>query len=155
MPLVPSLGEGLLQRVKERVETEVTPGLRNQPARGFTDPDPNTASPPREAAPLITRTAASGPHDIILRVREACRHDPPLLLRATYTKKGADAPSERFLACYSVRDRAVDGMPLLYAACSIHGWAIQAFDLRRFGNVQISDKPWPFRPQYRIEFRDD
>ena len=89
-----------------------------------------------------------------MRVREAVRQDPPKLVHALYQAKDADRATWRHLACYSIRDRGAEGNALLFAACEKEGWKVEAFDLRRFQDLQVTAKPWPFNPMYRIEFRD-
>ena len=145
MPLVPlGLGEGLLQRVKERVQTELGRPLEKLKERV------------REELGLapLRRPPPAGKADIILRINEAVRHDPPRLVYALYQAKDADRPTWRHLACYSIRDRASDGGDLLFAACEKENWKVEAFDFRRFRDLQVTNKPWPFTPRYRIEFRD-
>lgn len=141
MPLIPlGLGDGLLQRVKERVKQELAPVVER--VREEVGLEPKVRRPP------------SGPHEILVRVRQAVRQNPPRLVYALYQAKDADGPTWRYLACYSIRDRGMGGEPLLFAACSKENWKVEAFDLRRFKDLQVTDRPWPFPPAYAIEFRD-
>lgn len=154
MPLIPlGLGEGVLQRVKERVQTELSKPIERLKERVREDPRVKRLTEELGLAPL-RRPPPAGPDDILLRVREAVRHNPPRLVHALYQAKDADSPSWRHLACYSIRDRAHDGSPLLFAACEKDSWKVEAFDLRRFRDLQVTNKPWPFTPKFRIEFRD-
>lgn len=141
MPLIPTgLGKGLLERVKQRVEREIGRGLENL---GLKDkekpPAPQRRGPPR------------GEADIILRIREAVRQEPPKLVYALYQAVDAKAPTWRHLACYSLRDRGSGG-PLLFAACEKENWAVECFGLSRIRDLQVTNKPWPFAPLYPIEF---
>lgn len=152
VPLVPlGLGEGLLKRVKERVERELSRPIET--VREKAKPVVERVKEELGLQPL-RRPPPSGPHEIMMRVREAVRHDPPRLVYALYQAKDADHPTWRHLACYSVRDRAADGGTLLFAACEKESWKVEAFDLRRFKDLQVTNKPWPFAPRFRIEFRD-
>lgn len=152
VPLVPlGLGEGLLKRVKERVEREISRPLEK--VKEKTAPVVERVKQELGLAPL-RRPPPSGPHEILMRVREAVRNDPPKLCYALYQAKDADHPTWRHLACYSIRDRAADGGSLLFAACEKDNWSVEAFDLRRFKDFQVTNKPWPFAPRFRIEFRD-
>jgi hypothetical protein len=158
VPLIPlGLGEGLLRRVKERVETELGAPLsdvkQRVKERVLEDPRVKRITEELGLAPL-RRPPPSGPGDILLRVREAVRRDPPRLCHALYQAEDADTPTWRHLACYSIRDRGTDGSSLLFAACEKDRWKVEAFRLDRFTDFQVTTKPWPFAPKFRIEFRD-
>lgn len=152
MPLVPvGLSDGLLSRVRERVERELGRPVEyvKEKVRGPVE----RVKQELGLAPL-RRPPPSGPAEILMRAREATRQDPPRLVYALYQAKDADHPTWRHLAPYSIRDRKAGGGSLLYAACEKEGWAVEAFDLGRFKDFQITTKPWPFTPKFRIEFRD-
>lgn len=154
MPLVPmGLGEGLLKRVRDRVEREVGKPLERLKERVLESEPVKTLTRELGLAPR-RRGPPSGPADILLRIREAVRNDPPRLCYALYQAKDADHPTWRHLAPYSVRDRKAGGGMLLFAACEKDAWKVEAFDLGRFQDFQVTNKPWPFAPKHRIEFRD-
>ena len=150
-------GEQLVERVRQRMKQELgrapgPPGPPGPPAQG--DDFPPEPYAPQRYRRKDRRSRPSGAGDIRARIREAVNQDPPRLCWATYRAKGATDYKARYLACYSERDRGADGSTLLFAACSADGWAIEAFRYDSFGDFQVTDSPWPFAPQYRIEFQD-
>jgi len=88
-----------------------------------------------------------------LRIREAVHQSPPRLLYMLYQARNAPAPTWRHIAPYSIREkRTKDNEPLLYAACEKEQWKVEAFDLRRIKDLQVTNKPWPFSPEFAVEF---
>ena len=122
--LAKGLTPGLISRVKERLKHHF--GVE-----------------PKKRPPI------SGPEDVLLRMREAVRQNPPKLVRASYLAADAASPTWRLLEPYSIRYRGDGNAPLLFAACEKEAWKTEAFRLDRFKDVQVTDIP--FKPRWKIE----
>lgn len=109
---------------------------------------------PKPAAPPVQKGPPSSTEELILRCRLAVNQKPPKLVHALYQAKDANTPTWRHLAVYSTRDRGVEGSTLIFAACEKEGWEVEAFRVGGFKDLQVTDKPWPFQPRFRIELRD-
>jgi hypothetical protein len=170
MPLLPlGLGKNLLERVKTRIDQFLRPK------------DPPPSSPTEQPTELLEeehveeevpdahpggdhdeRPPANTPEEVLLRIREAVMHDPPVLLHALYEAK--DAPGEptwRYLEPYELADIGTGTM--LYAWCSKDPVIksgpkrgkpkVELFNLGRFHDCEVTDIP--FRPRWDLAIRKD
>lgn len=155
MPLLPlGLGKKTLDRVKKRLEQEISPIYeRVKEELGQKPPPAGPTAPPAEP-PKPTLPVARTPGAMEVMLREAVNMKPPVMVRALYQRKGAKTATWRYLQPVEmVAGRAAKdtSRPMLYAACEADGWKIEAFRLDRFEEMQLTNLPYAVQMQYPVK----
>lgn len=138
--LVPrGLTRNLFDRIRERTRQELTQRVVD-PAKerikdylGF-DPEPNRKR--EEHVPATDRVTKEWRIEEAARARKLLhmkyngiwRHVMPMSFRRGKTEK------------------------LLYAYCEKDNWDIEAFKISKIEDCEVTDKNWPFTPEYTVEF---
>jgi hypothetical protein len=149
---------GLFSRVRDRIRDEL--GFGPRPLTGPQSPTSPTLptyqppQPPQQHMPRPTPLIYRGPprslNEVMHRIQEAGRKR--VLLYANYQAKDGN-PIWRHMEPYSFRYRDSDSpwIPLVYCFCHKDTEnQIEAFKLRRFHDLQVTDQP--FTPKWPVEF---
>lgn len=156
MPILPrGLGNELIERIRRHFQTELGGGpVKDRPA-GFIERVVQRLTRDKgESHGRTRRPPPSGVADVMGRIQEAGARR--VLLMAHYAAAHGHGPSWRYLGAYAYRWRDKDdpSVPLVYCWCAIHhapgGDGVEAFKLRRFLDLQVTDLPWS--PHHEVEF---
>lgn len=122
-----ALGKGLLDRIKQRIKTEL--GLADKTTEPRNVSVDRRDIGPADALPVV-----------MYRLREGGKRN--VLLHLKYNG------SWRFVEPYSFRWRSRGQQPLFYGWCDLHN-EIHSFRIDKIEDVQLTDRP--FSPRFEVE----